>query len=383
VLLVLPVLLLVVVGVLLAAGVIGSSERARPRLGCGVVAAVAGVVVALALAVAGLFGLDGTVSEKEAAPSTSTTVAPAPAAGTALARPPRLPRVDLDRAERERGSVPGVLDGLPADGVVVVRAVGFGWVERGRVELCTPRAGRPPACTGAFPVQFDEDGDAEVQYLLPAAVVPGGCRAGGPTCLIRVTGDDDARWAARQVVLVDRVGPARVAVTPSTGLREGAVIEVRVRGLTPGTRATAAVCTAPGLGDLSGCREPTPGFTADSSGAGVIRLALDEATPCGPRRGCAVVVLSGNGFVAAPAFPVRFSLGPGPRYHGGRLGAGLLVAAVFLGIALALVRTTDWGAPSEGSTPELDGADLETERNLDELFGTDEELDAAYPTGVS
>jgi hypothetical protein len=40
---------------------------------------------------------------------------------------------------------------------------------------------------------------------------------------------------------------------------------------------------------------------------------------------------------------------------------------------------TDWTKPTEAATPELDDSDLRTGQSLDDLFGTDEELDEREP----
>jgi hypothetical protein len=41
-------------------------------------------------------------------------------------------------------------------------------------------------------------------------------------------------------------------------------------------------------------------------------------------------------------------------YDASRLVAGLAIAALALGVAAWIVRTTDWRPPSEAGTPELD-----------------------------
>jgi hypothetical protein len=108
------------------------------------------------------------------------------------------------------------------------------------------------------------------------------------------------------------------------------------------------------------------------------RLGADAAL-CGPRRLCGVAVLVGPGFIAAPPTPVAFSLGPGVAYDAGRLIPGVLIAVALAAIAALLAIRTDWTKPTEAQTPGLDRADLRADQGLDELFGTDEELDARDP----
>jgi hypothetical protein len=87
----------------------------------------------------------------------------------------------------------------------------------------------------------------------------------------------------------------------------------------------------------------------------------------------------GGGFVAAAAVPITFSLGPGVAYDADRVVPGLLVALVLVAVAAALAVRTDWTKPTEAATPALDDADLRADRSLDELFGTDEQLDERDP----
>jgi hypothetical protein len=87
----------------------------------------------------------------------------------------------------------------------------------------------------------------------------------------------------------------------------------------------------------------------------------------------------GPGFIAAPATPVGFSLGPGVDYEAGRLLAGIGVALLLVVLAVGLAVGTDWTKPTEAASPALDRADLRAGWNLDELFGTEEELDERDP----
>lgn len=81
-----------------------------------------------------------------------------------------------------------------------------------------------------------------------------------------------------------------------------------------------------------------------------MRTGEVDGVACGPRRPCSV-----RGAAEAPVapvtVPVAFSAGPSARYDGGRLTAGLALAALLLALARRLVRATDWREPAEASTP--------------------------------
>lgn len=367
-LLLLPVVVLLVAAALLLGG--GLSRRVPVVLVP--MAAGGGLVVIALLATVVVGGAGGPAAR---APRARPVPAPTLPDRLSEADVPPLPVVAIDASAGDRGGVAPAVDGLEPAGAVEVRAIGFHSSERGRVELCAAQVASAPSCAARFPVLFDEDGAAAFQYVLRTSAVVGGCGAGRATCLVRVT-DDTGRSGTSQVVAGDRQNGPEVQVAPATGLREGTVVAVSVRPVAPGTPVVAVLCAAPGVGDLSGCGAPGTPSRAGGSGEAASTVTVDRSTPCGPGRGCAVVVLSGDGFVAAPPVPVSFSLGAGPRYRSGRVAGGLLVGLAALAGAAVLRRRTDWRQPSEAATPEMDATDLQTEAPLDELFGTDAELEA-------
>lgn len=279
------------------------------------------------------------------------------------------------------------IGGLRPGTVVRVRASGFHWHEHGRIQQCVTELGRLPACTEAFPVLFDGDGRADFQFAVSGDFAPGGCRAGQPACSLRLTGKDDSRQTSQQLVLVDEFVPGRVTVTPSRSVADGTTVEVAVADFPAGSRAVAVLCAPPTAYDPRRCSPPKPEstFMIDSRGAGRTTLAAAAgrlgagSALCGPRRACGIAVVVGDGYVTAAPAEVAFSLGPGVAYKGGRVLPGLAVAVALLAIGFALARKTDWTKPSEAATPELDAADLRTDQDLDDLFGTDQELDARDP----
>lgn len=378
-LLLLPVLaLLAAVGVL-AMRVLGDEHKTRKPTGTGL--AVAGGLAVVVVAIAALGGLGGTASEGgrpggQGRPSATPTSTP---------ERPALPVVVIDARDPDRLASEPVVDRLPPGGVVRVQASGFGWFERGLIEQCVTETGRRPRCANRFPVQFDEDGRGHFQYLLVDSFAPGGCRAGEATCTLAVGAVGSSRRGAVQTVLVDRFGPGRVRVTPARDLREGQQVNVAVTGFPAGGRNEVVFCAPPGTYDAARCQSTGVPLAVAGDGTGSARVAVavgpvgEREASCGPRRGCTVVVVGRKGFVASPAVAVGYALGPGPGYEAGRVAGGLAVALGLVAVALMLVRRTDWAKPTEATTPEMDATDLETASTLDELFGTDAELDAAYP----
>lgn len=301
--------------------------------------------------------------------------------------PMDLPVVVVRPVDHERFTTERPVDGLRPDSVVQVAAIGFEAFELGRVEQCVSELGRLAACGRPFPVQFGEDGRADFQYRVRNAFAPGGCRSGRATCLLRVSGDGSGLRGETQTVFIDRLTPASIGVEPSSGLAVVEAASVTVSGFPPGLPVTALLCLPPGTYDVRRCGPPGPSatFKVGPDGAGSGELTVKggplgtDLVPCDHRQPCAVAVLSGDGFAAAASIPVTFSLGPGASYDPQRLSVGL-TAAVLLGlVALLVARRTDWTKPAEAATPEADAADLRAGASLDDLFGTDAQLEARDP----
>jgi hypothetical protein len=390
------ILVLVLVVVLLGAagaGLLGigvlSADARRERSGLLAVLS-APVVVLLGAAVIAVLVL-GVVGGREpegptapARPRTATTE-PLP-----LARVDRVtadvPVVTIRPADETRFSVYEPVTGLVPGAVVRVRAEGFGWSARGRVEQCVSELGRQTACAEAFPVQFDDRGRADFQFAVRGDVAPGGCRVGQATCLLRLT-DARGQVGTVQTVLVDSVATAQIRVEPAGRVTHGQTVQLSVTGFPAGTTAVAVLCVPPDAYDARRCTSPSPAstFTVDATGAGRTTLVVAagrlgaDAVVCGPRGQCGVAVVVGPGFVAAPVAPLAFSAAPGVAYEGGRLARGLAIAVALGAIAVVVAVRTDWSKPTEAETPELDAADLRAGADLDELFGTDAELDARDP----
>lgn len=349
-------------------------------------------VALLAVMVMGIGGMQSGDHESAVEPATSVPAAQPSAGAQALpaarVQPSApIPVIVLHAVDANRFLPYHPVSGLTPDAVLRVQVDGFGWHERGSVQQCVVELSRQTACAEPFPVQFDGEGRADFQFAIRSDISPGGCRLGQPTCLLRVTGESAPRQASVQTVLVDQLKPGEVRIEPAGPLADGQTVHVIVSGFPPGTTATAVLCAPPEGYDARRCGapEPTSTFTIDSAGAARTTLTVaagrlgSDAALCGPRRVCGIAVVVGGGFVAAPVTPPRFSAGQGVDYDGGRVLLGVLTAMVLIGAAVVLARGTDWTKPTEAATPDLDSSDLRTEQSLDDLFGTDEQLDERDP----
>ena len=401
ILLLLAAVVLVALGAagLLGVGVLSDDSR-RPRTGLLAVLSAPVVLffgaVVVAVVLLGVGGIRSDDGQEAPAAEPVTTVPDRPRAQGTSALPEEarvlrgsttVPVIVMEVADADRFPPYQLVSGLTPDAAVRVHAYGFHWHEGGSVQQCVVELGRRTACGEPFPVQFDGDGRAEFQFAVRGDIAPGGCRAGQPTCLLRVTGASPDRHVSVQTVLTDVVTSGVVRLEPAGPLADGQTVDVIVSGFPPGSTATAVLCAPPEVYDARRCGPSGPGsaFVVDAGGAGKTTLTVaagrlgSDGALCGPRRVCGVAVVVGGGFITAPIAPVRFSLGPGPSYDAGRLLAGVLVAVGLLGAAVLIARRTDWTKPTEAATPDLDSADLRAEQSLDDLFGTDEELDERDP----
>lgn len=312
---------------------------------------------------------------------------PAPTPAQAVSDPAGLPILAVRASDPERFGPEATADALQPESVVRVHATGFDEFETGWVEQCFGGLGRPVSCDRPFPVQFGVNGATDFQYLLRSSLAPGGCRSGTSTCTLRVTGTSSGRQGVIRTLFLDRATSARIDVEPSTGVTDGEAVVVTVTGFPPNAGLTATLCAPPRGYDTRRCAAEgaTDGFRADAGGSGRTSLVVrsgplgTDRVMCGPRDPCGVAVVTDDGFEAAPVVPLGFSRGPGAGYDPWRLAGGLAFAATLGAVAVIVARTTDWTKPSEAATPEVDGADLQTGSSLDDLFGTDEELEERYP----
>jgi hypothetical protein len=299
----------------------------------------------------------------------ATTVTTQPAAGGGRPAVALGPVVAIEAGAATFPASYDVADGLGPATVLRMRATGFEPFVRGVAQQCVD--GSPTRCGNSLPVQFDEDGAAEFQYLvsddfLAPLQVPGRCRADSAPCTVNVRALSGRDHGEIHTVFGDRVAPAgRISVTPSRELSlDGQTVTVTVDDYPPGARLDAMLCAAP---DATGTRCGTPGPTAPlvvgANGTGRARLVIEpsrvgtEGAPCFRGDDCGVSVASAAVFARAPVVRISFAAPPGAAYDPTRLVIGLGLAIVLLVIAAVLLRHTDWSPIGEAAAPEIDDAE--------------------------
>jgi hypothetical protein len=270
--------------------------------------AVAGVIVLVLVATLGLTGARSTRGHVE--PETPTvTNAPRQSVVT--------PDVTL-RAGASELEPPPAVGGVEDGDVLVVRAVGFPESSAGTIAVCA--GGR---CRTPFPVNFDSEGRATVQYRVE---LNGSRCTRDVGCRLDVHGDDRAAVA----VLTSGAAPDRPAgrFVGSAALAPGQ----EVRLVTPGLEDDQIRVLGCGRGAelRSECRDLPVRDRRVAVPRGVERLVLIDAATALP---------------IAPSHQVNL-VGLRPSYDSVRLVLGFLVGGVLLGAALLLGRRTDWREPS-------------------------------------
>lgn len=262
-----------------------------------------------------------------------------------------------------------IFDRLPQSGVVAVHVSGFDEFARAVAEQCV--TGERHYCANQIPVQFDEHGAAQFQYLvgndfLPSVAAAGGCRAHAGRCTIAVRSIDGHARSEVQTIFVDAAPRAgTIEVTPSSGLSlEGETVTVRVRNFPPGAHAQAMLCAVPSaIGERCGPPGAVAAIAVRPDGSGETRLFIAPGTVgvdrkrCFRGSKCGVSVASQSVFARAPVVPISFEGPIGARYNTARLILWLSVAVVLMAVAAWLLRRTDWSTVGEAAAPEIDDAE--------------------------
>jgi hypothetical protein len=370
---VLVLLLLIVVGAILAiVGLVGfgplaterGRERAEERAGCGVlVLAAPAVVVVLVVLLGAMAGLRGEGHEDETGVGldrddrNDLDEPAAPAAPTVVAGP-----VDSDAlgpiVQVTGGG--GAVGGLRADTVLRVQVDDLSPFDRARAMQCVGTM-----CGNVVPVQLDGAGRATFEYLVTDRFVPaaeeGRCRLDATSCSLVVEAIDGDARASIQTLFVDQLPePGSVAVQPSTGLAPRQEVAVRLSGFVPGAAIQLSVCAAPASSGLDRCSDVgdtvlgrTGGGTASVRVPATVGRDRVECVSTG----CVLQVRSTSSFARAPASVLRYALPDPVDYDGRRLLAGVVVAALLLGLAAFFVLRTDWSPIGEAAAPEIDEAE--------------------------
>lgn len=374
------------------------------RPGLLVVAPAAGAVaLVLVVVLAGaLFGWRGRPADPEGGPGRHPPrgqagnavrghgSAPIPAGAVVLGPVVRLQaEEEPDASTRAFAPPPRIVGSLQPATVLRVRVDGFEPFARARARQCVQEESR--VCRNTVDVQFGEDGSASFQYLatddFARGTAAGRCGAGAAPCFLVVEAVDGDERAQAQTVFRDPVpSPPRLRVTPSTGLVDGGTVRVDVENLPPGAPAEVVLCAPPHGSGPDRCGRPGPAaplrVAPDGSGTAVLAVRSGpvgrDRVFCGHGAPCGVSVVSEALTRRPSVVPVRFATPPGAGVSPVRLVAGLGVAALLFGIAVWLIRRTDWSPIGEEAAPEIDNAEyadldaivaaLPPEPDIDELL---------------
>jgi hypothetical protein len=258
------------------------------------------------------------------------------------------------------------VDKLAERSVLDVTIIGFEEDSTGVIEQCSVGG-----CANPFPVSFDFNGRARIQYLVrddfaSGFETPSTCRAGQPACVVRVHSDEHFAYLSTVFHGPASLPPTVTVAGSPANIVDGTRVQVLATGFTPGDRVQAMFCVALDTFGSKHCGRPGPvaPFTIGPDGTGSTTLAVreghvgSEGASCGSASRCAVVVTHPRSAVPEAFVAVEFSNGPAAQYDVTRSIAGLGLAAALLALACFLVRRTDWRKPTEAETPELDDADL-------------------------
>jgi len=260
---------------------------------------------------------------------------------------------------RLRGEA-GAVGGLDADTVLRVVVDGFPSFASAQAVQC---AG--DVCGNAIPVQFDEGGRAAFQYLVSDAFAPaaasGGCRLDAPACSLRVESTDGDDRASIVTLFVDELpGPGTVRVEPSRALRPRQTVDVQLEHFASNASIELLVCSPPATSGVDRCSSAAT-TRVGSDGGAVTTLRVPgsvgrDRVDC-EESACAVHVASTSAFVRSTPVRLHYALPAPVDYDGGRLLVGLVVAAALVALAMYLLQRTDWSPVGEEAAPEIDDAE--------------------------
>ncbi len=274
-----------------------------------------------------------------------------------------LPTAEVDPSDRGRQLA--VLDHLGAVEVVRLRPTGFAPNRTGAVRQC--RADVELRCGPPFPVRFDNDGAADIQYRVTASVDgdggPWGC-GGDDRCVVEVGDGDDVGYV--DTSFGDRA-PVDVGVEVLGGRRvhAGDVVRIRVSGTMPDGGTEVVLCQRlAAIPAACLALAPLPPGTASSGPEAVtVEVSGAAARRCDPGP-CTLTIARNGQPVRADVVTLRVTAANVVHYTGRRLAAGLTVAVALLAVALGLWRGHDWSPPRAADGSAIDDAafaDLDAE----------------------
>jgi hypothetical protein len=267
-----------------------------------------------------------------------------------------------------------IIDELAPATVLTMRVSGFEPNTAATARQCVHEDAQ--RCANRVPVQFDDDGVAQFQYLVvdqPLGQVGGAsCGPASARCTVVVEDDDGADRVELDTVFGGRAPPmGRIRVEPARGLVAAQEVTVTVEDFPAGAALTAVLCAAPATGGRQRCGEPGPAspLRVGPDGRGATSLTMrvgevgTEGVVCRHGSTCGVSVTGTGAPTRARVAPVSFAA-PAADYDPARVALALGAAGVLLGLAAWLTRRTDWSPPTEADTPGLDAAvyaDLDAE----------------------
>lgn len=287
------------------------------------------VILLLLVAMLGIGGLRSGRSSSEAEPagqmSVPERVGEDPPASVAGPKSTFDGTVRLEARRSDLRPAPSIGDLEPGD-VLDVSVTGFFGGAEGVIAQCPEL--RAPACTNVYPVQADDRGRIRVPYRVVDAV-------GTDTLVVEI---DRERVGAALVFGEQAPGLARLTADDGT---------VQITGGSPGATVRVARCDA----DAAALGQCTIGAPLV-----LLRDGSGRAEITGGRKSQRIVLVDDQGIVVAD--PVSLPGRPGPEVELDltRLAVGFALALALLGVAVALIRSTDWRAPAEAATPFLDAA---------------------------
>jgi hypothetical protein len=241
------------------------------------------------------------------------------------------------------------------DGSVIVLGLnGFAPDTTGTIAQCVYRDGGLTSCGNFFGVRFDATGTARAQYQVSLAGLSSPCSSYIRPCTIVVDDHHGRRAVGATIFGRPLPAPGVITVSPAIGIRRGERVTVAVSGYPPGVDVFVARCTPSGTWVPLACTRLDSDQTMTVAADGSAHTVVDA-------RGSAsrLAVLSEDVWARATVVRLTFREPAGPSLATRQTVLALAVTVALLAIAAWLGLRTDWRAPSEAATAELDAAQLE------------------------
>jgi hypothetical protein len=171
------------------------------------------------------------------------------------------------------------VDQLAERSVLDVTIIGFEPGSTGVIEQCSIGG-----CANPFPVSFDLDGRARIQYLVrddfaSGFEAPSSCRAGEPACVVHVFGDEHFAYLSTLFHGPATLLPKATIAGNPDNLVDGSDVRVLATGFTPGDRVQAMFCVALDTFDSKHCGRPRAPRAAAPRGAASSSRTRDPPCP--------------------------------------------------------------------------------------------------------